>query len=178
MKWMNIEEEHLEQILNWRTSDFVTQYMYTDVEYDLEGQKRWLEAIRQDPNGRYWIMSYREDLVGYISLTDIDWKHKRAYWNFYIGNANYAMLAGFLGAYMYNYAFETLGLEKLIGEVMAENEAVRKLHAKQGAREVGFFEKHILKHDRWHDVHVFEMTKEHWIDQGAKFKKYIPDVMK
>lgn len=176
MKWIEIQEEHLQQILDWRTSEFVTQYMYTDVEYDLTQQKKWLESIQKDQSGRYWIMSYRETLIGFISITSIDWKHNRAYWNFYIGDPKFSMLAGFLGPYMYNYAFHELGLEKLMGEVMSENEAVRNLHVKQGAREVGFFEKHICKNDVWHDVYVFEMTKARWQEKGQRFKKYVPKV--
>ncbi|KIL49939.1 UDP-4-amino-4,6-dideoxy-N-acetyl-beta-L-altrosamine N-acetyltransferase [Jeotgalibacillus soli] len=177
MKWIHVQEEHLQLVLDWRTSDFVTKYMYTDIEYDFGNQKIWLESIRKDENGHYWLMSYRDALIGFISITSIDWKHKRAYWNFYIGDPKFSMLAGFLGAYMYNYAFNELGFEKLMGEVMAENEAVRKLHVKQGAREIGFFEKHILKKDRWHDIYVYEMTKERWEETGSKFKKYIADVV-
>lgn len=176
MKWIQIEEQHLQQILDWRTSEQVTQFMYTDIEYSLENQKKWLEKIRADENGRYFLMEYRDELIGFISLTDIQWQHKRATWNFYIGNMKYAMLAGFLGAYMYNYAFDELGLEKLNGEVMDINEGVRKLHAKQGAREVGMLKHHICKNDVWHDVYMFEMTKERWLEVGTKFKKYIPEV--
>lgn len=176
MKWIPIEEQHLQQILDWRTSEQVTQFMYTDIEYSLENQKKWLKKIRTDENGRYFLMEYRDELIGFISLTDIQWQHKRATWNFYIGNMKYAMLAGFLGAYMYNYAFDELGLEKLNGEVMDINEGVRKLHAKQGAREVGMLERHICKNGVWHDVYLFEMTKERWLEVGPKFKKYVPEV--
>lgn len=178
MKWLKIKEEHLQQLLDWRTSDFVTRYMYTDIEYSIENQKKWFEFIRQDENGRYWIISYRAMLIGFISITEIDWNHKRGFWNFYIGEPQYSMLAGFLGAYMYNYAFSELGLEKLNGEVFAENEAVRRLHLKLGAREVGFYEKHIFKNGQWHDVYLYEMTKERWQAKGEKFKKYVPEVEK
>ncbi|MGY3189342.1 UDP-4-amino-4,6-dideoxy-N-acetyl-beta-L-altrosamine N-acetyltransferase [Lysinibacillus sp. TE18511] len=176
MKWIPIEEQHLQQILDWRTSEEITRFMYTDIEYSLENQKKWLNTIRADQNGRYWLMENRGDIIGYISITEIDRKHKRGAWNFYIGNMKYVMLAGFLGAYMYNYAFTELGLEKLIGEVMDINEGVQKLHLKQGARVVGVYERHICKNGVWHDVHVFEMTKARWQEVGNKFKKYIPEV--
>lgn len=177
MKWITIEEQHLQKILEWRTSEQVTRFMYTDIEYNLENQKIWLEKIQNDQNGRYFLMEYRDELVGFISITDIQWAHKRGTWNFYIGNMKYAMLAGFLGAYMYNYAFKELGLEKLNGEVMDINEGVRKLHSKQGAREVGVLERHIYKNGMWHDVYIFEMTKQHWQEAGKKFAKYVPEVM-
>lgn len=176
MKWIQIQEQHLKQILDWRTSEEITKYMYTDIEYNLENQKRWWEKIRNDKNGYYWMIEYKNELIGYISITNIDWQHKRGYWNFYIGNMKYSMLAGFLGFYVYNFAFQKLGLEKLLGEVMDINEGVRKLHMKQGAREVGYFEHHILKNNQWHNVYVFEMTKERWLEIGQKYKKYVPEV--
>ncbi|MGS2778870.1 UDP-4-amino-4,6-dideoxy-N-acetyl-beta-L-altrosamine N-acetyltransferase [Robertmurraya sp. GLU-23] len=178
MKWIRIKEEHLQQVLDWRTSKCVTQYMYTDIDYDLMKQKQWLDSINHDPKGLYWIMSYKDILIGYISITSIDEKHKRAYWNFYIGDLSYSMIAGFVGAYMYNYAFHTLGLEKLMGEVMGENTAVRKLHQLQGAREVGVFEKHIYKNGDWHDIYVYEMLKETWTEKGKKYHKYVPIIEK
>lgn len=176
MKWISIKEEHLQQILDWRTSEEVTRFMYTDIEYNLANQKKWFASIQKDECGRYWLMEYRDELIGFISITNIDWWNKRGTWNFYIGNMKYAMLAGFLGAYMYNYAFYDLGLKKLNGEVMDINEGVRKLHIKQGAREVGVYKQHILKKGTWHDVYVFEMTKEDWKEAGKKFSKYVVEV--
>lgn len=176
MKWIPIEEKHLQQILDWRTREDITRFMYTDIEYNLKNQKKWLEKIKNDKNARYWLIEYRSELIGFISITDIQWSHKRATWNFYIGNMKYTMLAGFLGAYMYNYVFNELGLEKLNGEVIDINEGVRKLHIKQGAREVGILEHHIYKNGIWHDVYVFEMTKRRWQEVGAKFKKYVAEV--
>lgn len=178
MRWIPINEQHLQQILDWRTSEHVTKFMYTDIECNLEQQYQWLERIKADKSGQYFIMEYRDEYIGFISLTDIHWMHKRATWNFYIGNMKYAMLAGFLGAYMYNYAFNELGLEKLNGEVMDINEGVRKLHVKQGAREVGVLEHHIVKNGTWHDVYMFEMTKERWAIVGQKYQKYVAEVLK
>ncbi|MGE7999156.1 UDP-4-amino-4,6-dideoxy-N-acetyl-beta-L-altrosamine N-acetyltransferase [Lysinibacillus sp. NPDC093190] len=176
MRWIPIEEQHLQQILDWRTSEHITRYMYTDIEYSLENQRKWLSSIRKNENGRYWLMEYRGELIGFISITDINWRHKRGFWNFYIGDLKYAMLAGFIGAYIYNYAFKELGIEKLIGEVMDINEGVQKLHSKQGALAVGIYEHHICKNGVWHDVYIFEMTKERWQEVGSKFNKYIPQV--
>ncbi|MEK4146255.1 UDP-4-amino-4,6-dideoxy-N-acetyl-beta-L-altrosamine N-acetyltransferase [Robertmurraya sp. FSL W8-0741] len=176
MQFVSIKEEHLELILNWRTSEFVTRYMYTDIEYDLVKQRSWFESIKKDPHSYYWIMIYRDEPIGLVSITDIHSRDKRAYWNFYIGNPKFSMLGGFIGPYVYNYAFKTMGLNKLVGEVMEENEGVRKLHLKQGAREVGYFSEHIFKYNKYHHVYIYEMTKNMWDTCGSKFSNYIPEV--
>lgn len=176
MKWLQIKEEHLEQILTWRTSDFVTKFMYTDIEYNMDNQKRWWTSVSEDENGLYWVMQQKDQLLGFVSITNIDWHNKRGEWNYYIGELKYGMLGGFIGAYVYNYAFDVLGLEKIQGAVLAGNEGVRKIHQKLGDREVGFYEKHILKNECWHDVYLYEMTKERWNEVGKKFKKYQAEV--
>ena len=176
MHFIKIKPEHLELILKWRTSAAVTRFMYTDIEYDMEKQKNWYELIQKDANSRYWLMSYKEQLIGLISITEINARDKRAYWNFYIGDPAYSMLGGFIGLYLYNYVFQNLEIHKLMGEVMAENEGVRKLHLKQGAREIGYFTDHIYKNGKYHNVYLYEMTKDMWNRNSKKFAKYIPIV--
>lgn len=173
--WRKVQEKHLQKILDWRTKENITRFMYTDIPYSMENQKNWFEVINVSQTSIHWVMEYNENFIGLISLTSIDWQNKRAYWNFYVGEEDYTMLAGFIGFYMYNYAFNELGFEKLLGEVMDINEGVQKLHLRQGAREVGILEKHIIKNDTWHDIHLFEMTSERW-QNNNKYSKYVAEV--
>lgn len=173
--WKKVQEKHLQQILDWRTKENITRFMYTDIPYSMENQKKWFEVINISQTSMHWIMKYDDYFIGLISLTSIDWHNKRAYWNFYIGDEDYTMLSGFIGFYMYNYAFKELGFKKLLGEVMDINEGVQKLHLRQGAREVGILEKHIIKNGTWHDIHLFEMTSERWKSIN-KYSKYVAEV--
>lgn len=176
LHFIKITEEHLELILKWRTSEFVTRNMYTDIEFDMEKQKNWFEGILNDSNSLYWLMSYKDQLIGLVSITDWNQRDRRAYWNYYIGAPAFSMLGGFIGPYLYNYAFQNLNLHKLMGEVMEGNEGVRKLHLRHGAREVGYFTDHIYKNGKYHDVYLYEMTEDMWKDRKDKFVKYIPIV--
>jgi UDP-4-amino-4,6-dideoxy-N-acetyl-beta-L-altrosamine N-acetyltransferase len=176
MKFINIREEHLEQILRWRTSEFVTKYMYTDVEYNMENQRKWFERIQEDEHSYYWLLAHQQHFIGFVSITNINVLHKYAYWNFYIGDPHYSMIAGLVGIYVYNHAFQRLGLHKLMGEVMEGNENVRKLHIKQGAREVGVLQEHVWKYGRFHNVYLYEMTKSRWEEKGKKFHNLLPIV--
>ena len=36
-----LEKKYLKLILDWRTKPEITQYMASDIEYDMENQKRW-----------------------------------------------------------------------------------------------------------------------------------------
>lgn len=176
MKFLPIAEEHLPIILKWRTSEQVTSYMYTDIKKDMKKQKEWFLRIKQDSSSKHWIMEYKGEYIGYVSLTNIDQHNKRAHWNYYIGEENYNMLGAFIGHYVYNYVFNELYYEKLIGEVMEHNEAVIKIHNMHGARQVGVLEKHILKFNNWYDVYLFEMTKEKWMSHKS-YNKYKAEVI-
>jgi UDP-4-amino-4,6-dideoxy-N-acetyl-beta-L-altrosamine N-acetyltransferase len=174
--WRKVQEKHLQKILDWRTKENITRFMYTDIPYSMENQRKWFEAINNCQTSMYWVMEFKGELIGLISLTSIDSYNKRAYWNFYVGEEKYNMLAGFIGIYMYNFAFNELGFEKLLGEVMDNNEGVQKLHLRQGARKVGVLEKHILKNDNWYSIHLFEMTAQHWKTVEQKYIKYLAEV--
>ncbi|PLS17889.1 UDP-4-amino-4,6-dideoxy-N-acetyl-beta-L-altrosamine N-acetyltransferase [Bacillus sp. M6-12] len=176
MQFVSVKEEHLEMILKWRTSEFITRYMYTDIDFDLDKQKAWFRSIEKDHNSHYWVLTYKGEYIGLVSITDINHRDKRAFWNFYIGNPTYSMLGGFIGPYVYNFAFKHLSLHKLSGEVMEENEGVRKLHLKQGAREAGYLKEHIFKYGRYHNVYIYEMTEDMWEVCGEKFAKYVLEV--
>ncbi|MEB1806647.1 MAG: UDP-4-amino-4,6-dideoxy-N-acetyl-beta-L-altrosamine N-acetyltransferase [Bacillaceae bacterium] len=177
MEFLQIRESDLEQILTWRTSEFVTKYMYTDIEYNLKNQKEWYEKVQKNEHSYYWIVATKGKKFGLVSINDIDWKNKKATWAFYVGEPSLSMVAGLIGPHLYNFAFDNIGLNKLTGEVMAENEAVRKMHLKHGCREVGVYNEHIYKNGHYHDVYLYEMLASHWREVGEKYKKFVPKMI-
>ncbi|MED4350945.1 UDP-4-amino-4,6-dideoxy-N-acetyl-beta-L-altrosamine N-acetyltransferase [Schinkia azotoformans] len=172
MRFVRLKEEHLEQVLKWRTSEHVTRFMYTDVGYNLERQMQWYQQISNDSTCRYWIIYTKEQPIGLVSINDLDERNSRATWAYYIGDINFSMVGAMIGPYLYNYAFEKYKLHKLNGEVMAENINVRKIHQMHGSREVGFYKDHVFKNGQYHDVYIYEMLSEAWDKIKGKFKKY------
>ncbi|MDR6553580.1 UDP-4-amino-4,6-dideoxy-N-acetyl-beta-L-altrosamine N-acetyltransferase [Paenibacillus qinlingensis] len=173
MEFLKVKEEHLEQILKWRTSEHVTKYMFTDIAYNLDNQKLWFESISRDATNKYWVIAIKGQLIGLVSLTNIDWNNFRAYWAYYIGDTQFNIVGAMIGPYLYNYVFQKLGFHKLLGEVMAHNENVRKIHLKHGCTEVGHYRDHIYKNGSFHDVYMYEMLADEWNRNGDKFKRYI-----
>ncbi|GAE32147.1 UDP-4-amino-4,6-dideoxy-N-acetyl-beta-L-altrosamine N-acetyltransferase [Halalkalibacter hemicellulosilyticus] len=176
MEFLTIKKEDLEMILRWRKSEFVTRYMFTDIEGDMKQQERWYRNLQKDRNSMYWIVASKGKKLGLVSLNDIHWSHKHASWAFYIGEPKYSMIAGMIGPHLYNYAFYELGLLKLTGEVMEGNDAVRKMHQSHGCREVGCLKKHIYKYGTFHDVYIYEMLADEWEMKQERFKKLFPKV--
>lgn len=171
-EFIKLREEHLEMVLNWRTKEDVTRYMLTDIEYNLDNQKKWFNKITNNPSEKYWIISFDNKPIGLISLNDIDYKNRHTRWGYYIGEEEYRIYGGIIPHYLYYYVFYTLGLSKINSEVLEGNENVIKLNLLHGYREVGVFSRHIYKNNRVYDLYLFELTKENWEKTIKRHEKY------
>lgn len=173
MDFIKIREEHLELILKWRTSEQVTRFMYTDIEYNLEKQFQWYETIKKQENSFYWLISYKGHLIGLLSINDIDWVHKHSTFGFYIGEPKFNIIGGRIHPYLYNYVFFELGLNKVYAEVLEGNTGMEKMHMHYGHRFVGTYKQHIFKYNKYHDVNVYELLKEDWLQSKKQFHHLI-----
>ena len=75
-----IREEDLENIMRWRMAPDITRYMNTNPELTLEGQKKWLDSIRRNPDVMYWLIQVEEQPAGVINLTGLENPEGRVGW--------------------------------------------------------------------------------------------------
>ena len=66
-----IRESDLENIMRWRMDPDITRYMNTNPKLTLEGQKKWLEGILQNPDVRYWLIMVDGQDAGVISINGL-----------------------------------------------------------------------------------------------------------
>lgn len=175
LTFRKLEEQDLELVLDWRTSEHVTQYMYTDIEKNMNHQRKWFDRISQDGTQYYWIIQYKGQPIGLISLNQIDRVHNKATFGYYIGDLNYSIIAGRIHPYLYNFAFFELGLNKLYAEVMEGNDGMMKMHLHYGFTHTATFKDHIYKYGKHHDVEYFELLASTWKNDCKKFHKYKAD---
>lgn len=173
LRFLKVRTEHLETILRWRTSPEVTKYLFTDIPYDLEAQKRWHAAISKDENSRHWVIEHQGKPIGLVSLASIDWDNKFATIGFYIGDIEQRELGFLIPPYVFNHAFRTMGLRKILAENMDGNEHIMKFNDMMGFRKIGVYEKHVEKCGRRHDVHLYELTAEAWQGLDKRFGKCV-----
>ncbi|MGE7944145.1 UDP-4-amino-4,6-dideoxy-N-acetyl-beta-L-altrosamine N-acetyltransferase [Lysinibacillus xylanilyticus] len=171
MNFVLLNENYLDLILKWRTSPHVTKFMYTDIESNIEKQKRWFEKVKQDNSQLNWVINYKNVPIGLISLNNIDFNNKKASSGFYIGELNYAMISSRILPYFLNFFFFEMNFNKLVIEVMSINESMLKMDYHYGFRNVGTLKKHIKKGSTFYDVEILEILKETWISQYKKYHK-------
>lgn len=123
-------------VARWRNSDAARGVFFSD---DLVTPDSHAEFVRnRKPDDLIWIVERDEDgaPVGMLSLT-IDRSGRSAEYGRAFLDPTYRGLgyAEEMEATLLNFAFYTLRLDRVWGEVLANNEPIRRLHAKIGWRE-------------------------------------------
>mgnify|MGYP000903932208 CR=1 FL=1 len=151
-------------LLRWRTDPAITRFMYTDIDDpNEERQRAWLETMARRADFRHFVIEHAGRPIGYLSYSDIDRVHRRCSSGSYIGDRSAGgTVAGLLNTFILDYCFYGLGMHKIVNSFMAGNDAVIRIQRLLKFREVGVLRDHIVKYGRFHDVTLFEMTREEW----------------
>lgn len=171
MEFKLLDEDDLDLVMKWRTSEHVTKFMYTDIEPDLIKQKKWFKKINKDYTQLNWVIVYKDSPIGLISLTNIDYINEKASSGFYIGELEYSIVSSRILPYFLNFYFFEMKFNKLVIEVLSINESMLKMDYHYGFRKVGTLTQHIRKNDVYYDVEVLEILKDTWINHYQKYHK-------
>lgn len=116
-------------------------------------QEDWYQRILGDKNNIRFAIDYNGSFVGLVTLTDIDWKNRRAKSGIRLtlnapkqqGIATDALVT------MLGYAFDELNLHRVYATIIEHNLASRKLHAKCGYKEEGILRQSVYKRGLYHN---------------------------
>lgn len=160
-----IEEADLEMIMNWRMDPEITKWMSTDPKLTLDGQRKWLATIRNNPAVSYWVIVVDGTPAGVINLADMNIEKGECSWGYYVGDKKLRSLklAMYLEMNLYDHVFCTLGFEKLQYPVFSMNAGVIKLHEMCGSRIVEEIQGGIVKEQTAYDVTIMCNTKDEWL---------------
>jgi RimJ/RimL family protein N-acetyltransferase len=102
--------------------------------------------------------------VGLANLYDIDRRHGRCAWAYYLADPSVRGLGlgSFVEFWMIEQVFGPQGLTKLWCEVLAGNEPVWRLHEKHGFVQEARFRRHIVKDGEAMDVLGLGLLAEDW----------------
>lgn len=170
-----IEESDLENIMNWRMDEDITRYMNTNPKLTLEGQKKWLASIRENPDVKYWLIMVDGQDAGVISISGLQNPEGNLGWAYYVGEKKLRSIKTALALEMslYDYIFDVLDKNALYGDIFTLNQGVIKLHLLCGSEIVEEKRNHVCKEGVYYDVTFMRMTKERWqeIRHTKKYEK-------
>lgn len=178
IRFRKVAEDDLEMILRWRTKPEVTRYMNTDLEFDLEKQRRWYEdVVSKKSPAEHWVICQDERPIGFLSLSEYDHSHQQTSWGYYLGELDSWLVGGIVPLYFYNYMFfrRDPSLKKIVGEAFNLNSKVLQIHRFHGCKEIGMLKDHVHKHGQSYDITLIEMSRENWVAQQNRFGSYQAD---
>ncbi len=142
-----------------------------------ETEKQWLRKLYcSEPPEKivFGIELKKTDrLIGVIGLHDIDWISRKTTIGIKIGLARwrgqgYGTEATKL---LQEYAFETLGLNRILAEILIYNGASLQCFKRCGYHREGILRQAMYKNGQFHDVALLSILRSEWVDTQKESKK-------
>lgn len=154
------------QLYAWRAESEVARWMSDADVSGRETHRAWFEQLCSDPDLKGWMITRGGRPSGLLTLTGLAGHHRRAAWNWFVGDADargrgVGRAAQVLGL---DRAFGELGLHKVYAEVMADNDAALKTMAGAGFRREGYLRGHVLSNGRPRDVVQLGILRDEWLE--------------
>lgn len=151
----------LEAVLAWRNHPEVRRYMLTQHEISLDEHRQWFAVAEKDATRRLLIVEEAELPLGLVHFRGVD-RGSIAEWGFYAAIGATKGAGTKLGTAALNFAFHTLELHKVCGQVLDFNEASRRFHLKLGFRQEGILRDQCLIGKTYHDLICFGLLRHEW----------------
>lgn len=157
----------LEMVLAWRNHPDVRRHMYNQEEIGLDEHSRWFAAASKDARRHLLIFELAGRPAGYVNLFEDE--PGQASWGFYLAPDAARGSGRLLGAQATAYAFETLGLLRMLGEVLQENSVSQGFHERMGFVLEGVIPEKVIAGRTVAGVRKYVLSREAWKDrQGSQ----------
>jgi UDP-4-amino-4,6-dideoxy-N-acetyl-beta-L-altrosamine N-acetyltransferase len=168
-----VQPDDGERLFRWRREPEVDRWMSDLPAHSFEEHQLWFDGFLADPDRRGWIITHDAAPAGFLTLTGLQSRHRRADWGWYIGEAHArgrgaGRAAQALGL---DVAFDGLGLEKVCAEVLADNDTALKAQAVAGFRREGYRRRHVFKDGDFHDVVLLAIFADEWRERRGAIRK-------
>ena len=160
-----ITREHLENYCRWFADPEVTLFLKRDTPPTLKQEEDWFEQAGRSEHDVLWGLFVDGNHVGSTGISQIDWRSRRGTTGILIGERSIwgHGIATEAHRLRTRYAFQELGLEKLVTHVVEGNVASRRAVERIGYQTVGVFRHHEFRRGRWWDAWIAELLREDWL---------------
>lgn len=119
----------------------------------------WIKRRASDPAGAFFVIALADGsaTIGFLQLVNIDPVHRHADLGICVSAAHQGKgRAAEALALLETYAAGTLGLRKMVLQVLADNARAIAFYERDGYRRVGVLERHHFQCGAFHDVLIME----------------------
>ena len=172
-----IERRDLELLRQWRNSPEVFQFFEAKELISEVEQERWFEKVSLHKSSYYFIIETKDGPVGTCNIKNINWVHRTATSGMYFVSdpATHYTLPVEAVILLLDYAFESLNLRKMYGDVLAVNERAVKFNKKLGYKAEGVREKQVFHNGQYVDLVLIGLLRERYRETVAKYRSLLFD---
>jgi RimJ/RimL family protein N-acetyltransferase len=163
-----ISAEDLPARVAWINDPRVNDLMYFRLPVSLESTTRWFEKVRRNYDRHDLVFKNEGGVpVGMSGITAINSTFRNGEFYIFINPDMQGLGAGkAITAWMLEYGFQTLGLNKIYLYVDGDNHSAVGLYLKLGFVKEGHLREHRFKNGKFHDKLVYGILKKDWLTQN------------
>ena len=161
INFTNLNQNDILRILDMRNDTRVSKYMFLDRKITKKEHFEFIKNLDSAVDRIYFaIKNKKNEILGTISLTNIDMENLSAYIGIYT-NPNLNTSNGSLLMQIIKYiGFEKMGLKKLFAQCLKNNHKALRFYTKEGFYEIKTLKNYIKKNDNFIDVVELVLIKE------------------
>jgi len=167
-----MNKEDTDRIVRWRNQDFVRQCFIYRGDFTREGHENWIRTMVDTGAVIQFMICIGDEQrpVGSVYLRDIDRTHKKAEYGIFIGEKD-ALGQGYgtwAAKKMIAYAFEEVGLHKVMLRVLAENRKAIRSYEKAGFVKEAYLKDEVFLDGQYKDVIYMAVINQEESGAGAR----------
>jgi UDP-4-amino-4,6-dideoxy-N-acetyl-beta-L-altrosamine N-acetyltransferase len=161
---INVSDDLLECVRQWRNSTHVNQYMITNHHITKEEHQRWIEKLKTQNTAKAWIIQYNGKPVGIVSIPHINYTKKTAEWGFYIADeTTRGKGIGTTALYkLMEYVFKKLQFNMMTTFVLENNPVAIRMYEKFGFTKDQKTSQLLIRDKKQINVYTMRISKEEW----------------
>ena len=179
------EPEDALLIHEWKNSDEVNELTVgLNKKTSLEEDQQWVNSHKDHhPYYAYWAICARDtgDMIGYASLINIHYINRSAeFGGLIIGDKRYHDGFAWIESYLfvYEYAFERLGLNRVYGVRLAEHKQTKAIGMAMFSKTEGILRQAAYKNGRYHDMSIGSLLSSEYFEHKEKGDYEIPAIIR
>jgi RimJ/RimL family protein N-acetyltransferase len=158
--------DHLSRFVAWFSDPEITRYLLRRFPPSLRQEEAWLEAMAASETDVVWTVALRETgaTIGVTALHRIDWRHRHGWIEIALGERS-TWDHGYATETLRTctaYAFDELGLEKVLASVYSGHRASLRVLEKLGYRQSGLLRRNAFFCGAWRDEWIGEILRDEW----------------
>ena len=158
--------DDLPLVLLWRNDPDVRKYMFTQHEISYDEHLQWFYKASTDISRKLLIVEESKNPIGYVQFNHVS-VGGIADWGFYARPGAPKGSGLKLGVASLNYAFNELGLHKVMGEAIHSNEISISFHKKLGFVQEGILREHKKIGNEYYHLYCFGLLSHEWCSLGV-----------